>query len=78
MRKAYFLKLHMGNRYQHDQIGRVYAKSHDFHAISEIMRYSAGQEIHTEIEISNFNILGDNLRNCLVSYILRVIFRLGI
>jgi len=68
----------MGNHYKHDKIDWVCAKCHDFRAISEIMRYSAGQEIHTEIEISNFNILGDNLRDCLVSYILRVIFRLGI
>jgi len=64
----------MSNRYQHDQIGWVCAKSHDFHAISEIMRYFSQLEIRTEIELSNFNILGNNLRNCIVSYILSSIF----
>jgi hypothetical protein len=69
MRKAYFLKRHMGNRFQHDQIGWVWAKSHDFHAISEIMRYFYGREIRAEIKLSNFNPLDDNLRNLVVSYI---------
>jgi hypothetical protein len=69
MRKAYFLKRYMGNRYQHDQIDWVCAKSHDFHAISEILRYFSQRELQAEIELSNFNILGDNLRNKVVSYI---------
>jgi hypothetical protein len=54
MRKAYFLKRRMGNRYQHDQIDWVCAKSHDFHAVSEIMRYFSGQEIRAEIELRAF------------------------
>ena len=69
MRKAYFLKRHMGNRFQHDQIDWVCHKSNDFRAISEIVRYFFQREIRAEIELSNFNILGDNLRNYEVSYI---------
>ena len=57
----------MGNHYKHDQIDWVCAKSHDFHAISEIMRYFFQREIRAEIELSNFKLLGDNLRNYLVS-----------
>lgn len=77
MRKAYFLKCGMGNRYQYDQFGRVCDKCHDFRAISEIMRYFPRRKTRVEIELNDLKVLGNNLRNYKVSYIFLKLFLTG-